>query len=328
VNNTGLTFLREDLLLNPNVVRKSLDVYHIPSSSASPSITSVRLIHSFLLPTITRGYRITNVYCRSDPNPTAIASFPKYARSNRPFSNDPSCAIIIFTLRIQPFMGAEHRDFVMITHRKALLDILPSLSYHPVNPPSISTRRSEQHPFSSMTPWKSWGPPNTRWFNADDITTTFITTTAGQRCVQFVPSIRNVSDRDNPMPDTIVILDFNPWHVKLANYDRKIRGLNVVLVGNDFGPDGDGGIDIAYEPEENICLAHGAFEEDIVGRLPFVACKLPEKWDYDAVLLDEERILGIRVSPRIFTNVALLSWLKQTDDEPHQTASLDIMYIG
>lgn len=109
------------------------------------------------------------------------------------------------------------------------------------------------------------------------------------------------------MPDTIVILDFNPCHVKLADYDRKIHGSNVVLIGK--GGSGEKDAAAAYELEENICLAHGVFEEDIVGRLPFVTCKLPEKWDYDAVLLDEERILGIlgiRVSLLIATDVTLL----------------------
>jgi hypothetical protein len=89
------------------------------------------------------------------------------------------------------------------------------------------------------------------------------------------------------MPDTIFILDFNPWHVKRA---EKIRGS--ALMGKASSRDG-GEKD---ELKENICLAHGAFDEDIVGRLPFVAFKLSEKWDYDAVLLDEERILGLRVS--------------------------------
>jgi len=127
------------------------------------------------------------------------------------------------------------------------------------------------------------------------------------------------------MSDTIVILDFNPWHVKLAEY-RMFRGLNVVFVGKRSNGGGGEGKDTAYELEENICLGHGAFEEDILGRLPFVSYKLPEKWDYDAVLLDEERILGIRVSS-IYANVTLLR-MTQTDDEHHQSASLDVMYIG
>lgn len=153
-----------------------------------------------------------------------------------------------------------------------------------------------------MTPWKSWGPLSTRWFNADDLATAFITTTAGQRCVQFVPSIRNASD----MPDTIAILDFNPWHVKLADYERKTHGLNIILIGKEPSQSREHGNDFDGELEENICPTYGAFEEDIIGRLPFVAYKLPEKWDYDAVLLDEERIMGIRVSLGISINVASL----------------------
>jgi hypothetical protein len=151
-----------------------------------------------------------------------------------------------------------------------------------------------------VTHWKSWGPSNTRWFNADadGFATAFITTTAGQRCVQFVSSIGNLSDRDNRMPDTIVILDFNPWHVKLADYNRTIYGMSDhVLVGKESSRD-DSGMDATHDLGENICFAHGAFEEDIECRLPFVACKVLGKWSYDAVLLDEERILGVRVCLR------------------------------
>jgi len=75
--------------------------------------------------------------------------------------------------------------------------------------------------------------------------------------------------------------------------------------------DGENSIRLEDEPKENICFARGAFEENIVGRLPYLACKAPEKWDYDAVLLDEERILGIR-----------------SYDDPHQTASVDVIYLG
>ena len=239
-----------------------------------------------------RGYSIANVSCRSGPNPTTDAAFPKYTRSNRPFSHDPACAIVIFTFELMPPI-----DFVMIVHRKALLDLI----FLPIDRGLRLSASSKRIAFPGLaTPWQLWGPPITRWFYADEFETAFITTTAGQRCVQFVSSTRSGSHRSDLMPDTIVILDFNPWHVKRADYDQKVRGLGgVVLVGPSHN-----------EHEANICLSRGAFEEHIQCSLPFVACKVPRKWDYDAVLLDEERILGIRVCLRLSTGLIMLRKLK------------------
>ena len=190
-------------------------------------------------------------------------------------------------------------DFVMIVHRKALLDLI----FLPFDRGIRSSQSASRIAFPGLaTPWQLWGPPITRWFYADEFETAFITTTAGQRCVQYVPSARNGPHRADLTPDTIVILDFNPWHVKLADYDQKVSGLgSAVLVGTGR---------MAYEHEANICLSRGAFEEHIQCSLPFVACKVPKKWDYDAVLLDEERILGIRVCLRFSVGLIVLRKFK------------------
>jgi hypothetical protein len=56
-------------------------------------------------------------------------------------------------------------------------------------------------------PWAQWGPAVTRWFNSDNVSTHWITTTQGQRC------IRMASD---PPDDgyQFAVLDFNPVNVK------------------------------------------------------------------------------------------------------------------
>ena len=322
MNNTGVTFLRHDLLLNPNIIRKSLDVYYIPSSSSPSSkpTASVRLIHSFFLPALKIGQRFTHVSCRSDPNPTSGGTFPKHSRCNRPFANDPDCAIIIFTFETRSFTGVGSRDFVMITHRKSLLKLLPPFVLPAVSTKTF-TRQNENVFFRShsmtVTSWNSWGPPNTRWFNADDFPTMFITTTSGQRCVQFVPSIRGIVPHPLDRPDTILVLDFNPWHVKLAKH-----------VGHVFNPDDVFGLvgevpttavdTDTQEPQENICLAHGVFAENIVGRLPYLVCQAHQKWGYHTVLMDEERLLGIKANIH-FRSTLQLSNL-QSNIEPRRTS--------
>ena len=56
-------------------------------------------------------------------------------------------------------------------------------------------------------PWSQWGPAVTRWFNSDNVSTHWITTTAGQRCVRMA---------SDPPPEGyhFVVLDFNPVNVK------------------------------------------------------------------------------------------------------------------
>jgi hypothetical protein len=283
VNNTGLTFLREDLLLNPNVVQKTLDIYHIPlsslSSPASTTSTSVRLIHSFRLPAFKACHRITNASCRSDPNPTSNNSFPKYTPTDRPFINDPACAIIIFTFTIQGKTGFITGN--MIVHRKALLDSLTSSSMQCMVPTALTTVTET----TSTTPWEDWGPPNTRWFNVD-FPTMFITTTAGQRCVQFVP----VGHRSPRVPDTIFILDFNPESVVVARRLSNLRGGFTLVGKKPFKEDPEG----VQDPADSF-LAHDLFEGEVVGRLPYLIYKADQKWNYTEVLIDEERIVGIRV---------------------------------
>jgi hypothetical protein len=46
---------------------------------------------------------------------------------------------------------------------------------------------------------------------------------------------------------------------------------------------------------ENDMAWDGSFAEPVVGRLPCVECVSSEKFDYDAVLLDEQDVIGMRV---------------------------------
>jgi len=205
---------------------------------------------------------------------------------------------MITTLEIRPFTREVSRNFVMIVHRKALLDLIP------LKPPfpSGSPFGGRQEHTITMIPWKKWGPPITRWFNADDFSTVFITTTSGQRCVQYTPSHRRPvqAEDDGDRCDTIHILDFNPWHVKIARHLSDSTTVGIFgLVGKEPSKSSQKSPppnENTKEPEENVCHGYGAFLEDVVGRLPYLVRTNDEKWDYDAILMDEERLLGLRVS--------------------------------
>jgi len=128
--------------------------------------------------------------------------------------------------------------------------------------PDLENSRS-----GNLVPWAEWGPPVTRWFNSDNVSTHWITTTAGQRCVRMA---------SDPPDDGyhFVILDFNPVHVRkmqLLLKDQKEAGENEAKekwedetpdfgrqdMGNtilDLIADGDEYVDYEDSPEAAIDL--------------------------------------------------------------------------
>ncbi|KAF9531981.1 hypothetical protein CPB83DRAFT_50481 [Crepidotus variabilis] len=58
-----------------------------------------------------------------------------------------------------------------------------------------------------VVPWAEWGPPASRWFNADAFPSRWITTSAGQRCVVIHEEARAEGS-------PIMVIDFNPYTLK------------------------------------------------------------------------------------------------------------------
>ncbi|KIM37681.1 hypothetical protein M413DRAFT_448215 [Hebeloma cylindrosporum] len=83
--------------------------------------------------------------------------------------------------------------------------------------PSLENSRS-----LNLVPWSEWGPAVTRWFNSDNVSTHWITTTAGQRCVRMAS--------DPPPGDGyhFVVLDFNPVNVRKMRLWLKEQRATVV----------------------------------------------------------------------------------------------------
>lgn len=86
--------------------------------------------------------------------------------------------------------------------------------------PGPNTTTQNHHPDlgtdAPSIPWAEWGPPVTRWFNSDTVSTRWITISAGQRCVRM---------EDNPPPagHPFTILDFNPTNVAKMKREVKVR---------------------------------------------------------------------------------------------------------
>ncbi|KDR68945.1 hypothetical protein GALMADRAFT_256419 [Galerina marginata CBS 339.88] len=327
VVNPGLVFLRDDILLNPQLETNSINIYHIPTSASE----RVGLVQTLQFPQFNPAFGISYVACRGDPSPTTDGLFPRNSPAHRPYTNNPEEAIIVFTLQVTGVtddidddddddLGLIESSFVMVVHRKALLNLLPA---------SLDTAFS-----ISAVPWESWGPPITRWLGVHHRSISFITISSGQRLVEFRSSRGGGEDERN---DDIHILDFNPWHVKLAQARGSAeskksittvigggslpRTTTELLSGSSTEEDPATTSDITsnegnvrQENPENVYPRGNAFVNDVVSRLPYVRCMSTERWEsYDSVLIDEERLIGMRAGH---------------GDDPTQLNSIELLYFG
>ncbi|CAA7266648.1 unnamed protein product [Cyclocybe aegerita] len=325
VFNPAIVFLREDIVAAPNSLRRSIDIYHIPSSESMasnppckyPFPTRARLIHALLLPELNESPGVrTNIIsfsCHSSPIPTGGGIFPGNVPITHPYANDPERAIIVFALEAAQTEGdtTVTHDFHLIVHRQALLNLIP---WDAILEDEVAeghaddiaealqrfalTRESMPFPDDAMPPggiqkhgvptqdWNDWGPSVTRWFNADDLSRAFISNSSGQRYVQYTRG------------GSISILDFNPWTVRRAynglGNKAPVEGPHCILsvVGlNQGGVEGD-----VLELEENMCSGEGMFAEDVVGTLPYVKCRSKEEFNFDGIVMHDEMLLGMKIN--------------------------------
>ena len=137
---SGLIFLTEHLILLPNTKKNSLDIFRIPSTSSSASISTTPLL-SLLLPALENGRTLGTISCRAEPNPISQSSLQSYfekkqrtggkeddlLKPTRGFLADAEEAICIFTLRILGVQLGHFQfghTFTFIVHRHALVNIV------------------------------------------------------------------------------------------------------------------------------------------------------------------------------------------------------------
>jgi hypothetical protein len=191
----------------------------------------------------------------------------------------------------------EEQDFVMVVHRKSLLELVP-----------LDLLEGPPNPLPIVLSWNSWGPPVTRWFGDDEVSESSISL-YGQRFVLLAssplpagaPATDELEDEDEDAMDTIAIYDFNPWHVRevrlhkefiLAAHDSCSDNLRIDIFDGDEAPG-------------NICSARNLFKFDIIGRLPYIRYSSSNWPDFEDIMIDEERLIGIRASslPQLFGSV-------------------------
>ncbi|KAJ6555992.1 hypothetical protein B0H19DRAFT_1262115 [Mycena capillaripes] len=268
VYNTGLVFLSPEILLVPNSIAETLEVFVIPPTSEEG--TAPYLTHSFHLPQLQDENSILSFRCRGAPNPRAFTSHP----SGLKFSPDSVDAVLLFIFEVSRGSGSTTHIFVL---DRALFSAV--LESH-------SDVGEDVH-------WAAWGPQCTRWVDAGPIAMHYITVACGQRMV----SIPQQAWRD---PAPIRILDFNRHRV-----DAQRRLLGVGSVGPVEREHAT--VRVVDDATAADWAAHrDTFEDAVVSRLPYLEIISKEEFDFDAVLVNDENILGARFGDRRLESLEVL----------------------
>ncbi|TFY78348.1 hypothetical protein EWM64_g5658 [Hericium alpestre] len=126
--------------------------------------------------------------------------------------------------------------------------------------------------------------PQTRWFDCDQVSTRWITTTAGQRYVSI-----NESQFLNEW-SPIWVRDFNLYNVRRARLQAQR--------GRDEEDRTDGGARkqrVRVVEGSSVITSSGLFENDLESSLPYCEVRTEGTYRFDGALIDEERILGLKL---------------------------------
>src|SRR5712691_7422928 len=263
----------------PNLIQNTVELAKIVTDGDdTPRLVCLCVLHLPLLAEDTSFYDLS---CRAEPNPYTSGPVAIAAPFDRPFRDKAEDAIIIFHL----WMYFDDRESVkelltLIVHRQALFAHIPAayracapFCYIPVPEP----------PTPVQVPWSAWGPSTTRWFVLHTLQSMrWNTTTAGQRAVAL----------EDTIPTSIIVRDFNPYAVRAAR-----------ALGAESGQSQEGnwtkqlpnGNRMTLNVEDSVLTAGPIFKEDVRSSLPYVETVTQDKYPYDGVMIDEERILGLKV---------------------------------
>ncbi|KAF8627030.1 hypothetical protein AX15_004565 [Amanita polypyramis BW_CC] len=290
---SSLAFASPEILIVPNLIHGQYEVWKIPKEADSVP----HQVLGLCFPVMSKGCSIFSLYnCCGRPNPHNVLR-----ASPKPFhtSADETMIITIVNIIISPLQSGP--TFALFMRRRSLLETITNLIETGAPPPfdlhhhfnkelidsddsgtsySLSFSMDPQEAFSGSTagevysvnsiPWSGWGPPISRWIDADagDSTETWITTSAGQRWIRLEP----VDDSDERYQ--VNIIDFNPYNIH--NLQDNLPGKLVV------GRKGD------YFDHRNV------FAEEIKMGLGCTMYTAPEVYDCDIWFMDDENVLGLK----------------------------------
>ncbi|KAJ6507816.1 hypothetical protein C8R47DRAFT_58941 [Mycena vitilis] len=140
--------------------------------------------------------------------------------------------------------------------------------------------------------WAEWGPPISRWLNADFFVDDWPTIVCGQRCV-FLKT-----------DGSVWLLDFNPYTWKKSRVEWQSHGVDEIQRQKAAG-----GNRVFSPSEAEFTGRVDLFEEPVRSELPFLGMELRDQTHCNGVFMDEEWIVLVDVSRNC-------RWNLQTFDGP------------
>ncbi|KZV71580.1 hypothetical protein PENSPDRAFT_650589 [Peniophora sp. CONT] len=253
----GFVFLREDVMLFCNIRTTALDIYGIQCGADASTTPSLVEWCSLRLP-FPGG--LTGYQCRAEPNVvfpnTGVQVNPP--PRERPFRDDPECALVLFYFYFTAL------SCTLFVHRHKLLAAV------------LQGAEDNQR----LVKYERWGRNICAWMSDGG---SYITQAHGQRWVTTSPVWNPEAENDmDEMLSMIQVHDFNPHTVRRALRELGPEGKKVLPNGNLVEVCPATWVHMVQMPQMNLET-----------RLPYVAISLPDLVNYDDVMLDDERILGL-----------------------------------
>jgi len=272
----SFTHLSQDTLVIPNLIQNTLEITKIViDNDDKPHFVLLCVLH---LPPVIQNIALSSIWCRAEPKPTCSGRLVIPSRTDRPFHDKAEDAIVIFNMSYDPSFGSQRDWLTLIVHRRALLTHISTA--HRAYAPFCST--PEPTPALVEVPWSVWGPPATRLFLRNHTPMCYIETTAGQRAVML----------EDRTPTPIILRDFNPYSVCAAGALASTSGQS--QQGN-WSMQLPNGSRMSLQVEDSVLTAGSIFQEDVWSSLPYVEIVTQDEYQYDGVMMDDERILGFQV---------------------------------
>ncbi|KAM6499998.1 hypothetical protein JOM56_005506 [Amanita muscaria] len=268
-------FVSPEILLVPNLILSHFEVWDLSASHPNPN-PPVQVL-SLKIPALSPDYSLFDVGYNAMPSPF-LNSMP-YCPP-RPFFPSPENSIILVSVIPHPRSSPQ-------TCGSSTFATSPTspTSHIAADSSAISSTTSSafQYNFRQIR-WADWGSPISRLFQLPDMQAQLIGTSAGQRYVFAVPG-RHL------WKSMVSVADFNPYNFRRHAKIARLRG-----EGNDN--DGNGNDEVEEEEELEILDHKGVFSEEVYMGLKCVVYHAPDEYEFDQLLMDEERLVGLKVSTR------------------------------
>ena len=270
--------LSQDTLVIPNLIQNTFEITKIViENDDTPHLVLLCVLH---LPPLIENTSLFSIWCRAEPNPTCSGRLVIPSQSDRPFHDKAEDAIVVFNMSYYDrSLGGQTDWLTLIVHRRALLTHISAA--HRACAPFCST--PEPTPAVVEVPWSVWGSPATRLFVGNRMAAPFYKeTTAGQRAVML----------EDRMLTPIILRDFNPYAVRAARALASASGQSQQGNWSKQLPNGNR---MSLKVEDSVLTAGAIFQEDVWSSLPYVEIVTGGEYQYNFVMMDDERILGFQV---------------------------------